>query len=122
MIKNHFLGRLASLDPQFPMHLWDRLLPQAVLTLNLLRPAWLNPRLSAESYLNGQFNYLKTPLAPPGVKVQMHKKPSNRPSFGYHSTDSWYIDPAPQHYRCYCIYMPSTGGERIADTVQFFPT
>ena len=32
--KEHFLAGLASLDPNFPMHLWDRLLEQATLTLN----------------------------------------------------------------------------------------
>jgi hypothetical protein len=33
--KNHFIVGLCSVDPQFPLHLWDRLLPQAELTLNL---------------------------------------------------------------------------------------
>ena len=35
--KNHFITRLCSVDPHFPMHLWDRLIPQTVLTLKLLR-------------------------------------------------------------------------------------
>jgi hypothetical protein len=34
--KNHFIAGLCSLDPAFPLHLWDKLLPQAELTLNLL--------------------------------------------------------------------------------------
>ena len=33
--KSHFIAILAGVDPTFPMSLWDRLLPQAVLTLNL---------------------------------------------------------------------------------------
>jgi uncharacterized protein YgfB (UPF0149 family) len=41
--KNHFLAGLATCDPQFPLREWDRLLPQAELTLNLLRNARLNP-------------------------------------------------------------------------------
>ena len=36
--KNHFLSVLATADPMFPVAEWDRLLPQAELTLNLLRP------------------------------------------------------------------------------------
>jgi hypothetical protein len=30
----HFIAGLNSTDPQFPMQLWDKLLPQALLTLN----------------------------------------------------------------------------------------
>jgi hypothetical protein len=35
--KEYFVAGLSSVDPSFPMHLWDRLLPQAEITLNLLR-------------------------------------------------------------------------------------
>jgi len=35
--ENHFIARLCSTDKDFPIHLWDRLVPQAELTLNLLR-------------------------------------------------------------------------------------
>jgi hypothetical protein len=36
--KSHFKAILAGVADNFPMNLWDRLLPQMVLTLNLLRP------------------------------------------------------------------------------------
>ena len=35
--KCHFKAVLAGVDDSFPMRLWDNLLPQTVLTLNLLR-------------------------------------------------------------------------------------
>jgi hypothetical protein len=35
--KEHFVSGLASVEPDFPLHLWDRLFPQAEMTLNLLR-------------------------------------------------------------------------------------
>jgi hypothetical protein len=35
--KDHFISILAGVDPLFPPYLWDLLLPQAELTLNLLR-------------------------------------------------------------------------------------
>ena len=35
--KNHFVATLSSVDSRFPLELWDRLLPQTTLTLNLLR-------------------------------------------------------------------------------------
>jgi hypothetical protein len=41
--KEHFVVGLSSIDPTFPLHLWDRLLPQAEITLNLLRTSRLHP-------------------------------------------------------------------------------
>jgi hypothetical protein len=34
--KNHFIAGLCTTDPKFPLVLWDQLLPQALITLNLL--------------------------------------------------------------------------------------
>jgi hypothetical protein len=35
--KNHFIaGHCSSIDKDFPLHLWDCLVEQAVITLNLL--------------------------------------------------------------------------------------
>lgn len=72
--KNHFLAGLASADPQYPSNEWDRLIPQATLTLNLLRNARTNPKLSAHAFLHGPYNFQATPLAPPGTKVVVHVK------------------------------------------------
>ena len=64
--KDHFLAGLCSVHPNFPMHLWCRLVPLATTTLNLLRPSRINTRLSAEVLLNGSFDYKKNaPRAPP---------------------------------------------------------
>jgi hypothetical protein len=41
--KNHFVAILCGADVKFPLHLWDRLLPQATASLNLLRNLRLNP-------------------------------------------------------------------------------
>ena len=70
--KAHFISVLSGVDPSFPMELWDRLIPQTVLTLNLLRTARATPTMSAYHYVNGAFDYNRTPLAPLGCKVQMH--------------------------------------------------
>ena len=119
--KHHFIAGLASVDPKFPVAEWDRLLPQAILTLNLLRTARINKNLSAHAYLFGEFNFQATPLAPPGTKVLIHTKPSNRKSWGPHGIEGWYIGPAPHHYRCVKCFIPDTRSEVITDTVTFFP-
>ena len=46
-LKNHFIAVLASVNKNFPIHLWCRLLPHFLLTLNLLRPSKITPKLSA---------------------------------------------------------------------------
>jgi hypothetical protein len=48
--KEHFVAGLSSVDPSFPLHLWDRLLPQAEITLNLLRTSGLHPQLFAAAH------------------------------------------------------------------------
>jgi hypothetical protein len=63
--KEHFVAGLASVDTDFPMHLWDRLLPQAEMSLNLLRTSRLHPQLSAAAHLHGLVDYNKTAFAPP---------------------------------------------------------
>jgi hypothetical protein len=64
--KEHFVAGLSSVDPAFPLHLWDRLLPQAEITLNLLRTSRLHPQLSAVAHFHGLVDYNKTAFAPPG--------------------------------------------------------
>ena len=119
--KNHFIAGLSGTDPDFPLHLWDRLLPQALITLNLLRASRINPRLSAHAQLHGAFDFNRTPLAPAGTRVMIHEKSSVRGTWAPHAVDGWYLGPAEHHYRCYRVYVKETSAERIADTVVWFP-
>ena len=115
--KDYFISGLSSCDPNFPLHLWDRLIPNATLTLNLLLPSRLNPILSAEAQLNSAFDFNRTPLAPPGMQVIVHKTPNNRRTCPPHGVDGWYLGPSPDHYRCHRVYIPRTRTERITKTV-----
>ena len=93
--KNHFIACLCGTDKDFPLHLWDKLLPQALMTLNLLRGSRINPQLSAYAQVHGQFDFNKTPLAPPGTHVLVHEKPSNRGTWAPHAVAGWYLGPGP---------------------------
>jgi hypothetical protein len=53
--KDHLIAVLCSTDKAFPMHLWDRLLPQTILALNMLRTSRINPRISAATHLERQY-------------------------------------------------------------------
>ena len=68
-VKNHFIASLLNMDPVFPFYLWECLLPQVIMTLNMLRRSWLNPGLSAYEQVDGIHNFERTPLAPLGYKV-----------------------------------------------------
>ena len=93
--KNHFLSILAGVADDFPLSLWDRLLPQTEVTLNLIRQSNATPKVSAYAHLNGPFDYNKMPLAPLGCKAQVHEKPDNRGTWAYHSVDGWYLGASP---------------------------
>ncbi len=63
---------LASIDSAFQPYLWDLLLPQAELTLNLLRQVALNLRISVRESFQGPFNFNKTPLGLVGCLILIH--------------------------------------------------
>ena len=117
--KAHFVAILNGVDQSLPLNLWDRILPQAEKTLNLLRQSKVAPKVSAYAYLYGPHDYNRMPLAPLGCAVQMHNKPQKRTSWGNHAMDGWYIGTSDEHYRCFRIYHKETRAERTSDTVFF---
>ena len=119
--KHHFLAVIATLDSNFPIQEWDRLLLQCEITLNLLRSSCRHPNLSAYAATFGNFNFNLTPLAPPGTRVLVHETPEQRASFAPHEVDGCYIGPSIDHYRCYSCYIPSMAGTRDAISVDWFP-
>jgi hypothetical protein len=98
--KNHFIAGLFSVDKSFPLHLWDKLLPQAELTLNLLRGLRINPKLSAHAQLHGNFDFNRTPIATPGIRVLVDMKATERTTWSPHGANGWYTGPAIDSYRC----------------------
>jgi hypothetical protein len=117
--KNHFKAIIQGLDKTFPMKLWDKLLPQTILILNLLRQSNTIPIVLAHQYVHGQFDYNAMPLAPLGCTVQMYKAPTKRGTWAENTTDGWYIQTSPEHNRCHRIYTKKMGSMRISDTVWF---
>ena len=119
--KSHFLSGLATCDPSFPLREWDRLIEQATITLNLMRATRINPRVSAYTFMFGEYDYRSTPLVPPGIKLIAHVKPQTRGSWDLHGVQGYAVGPAMNHYRCIKCYLPETRSERICDTVKFLP-
>jgi hypothetical protein len=120
-VKEHFVAGFSSVDPTFPLHLWDRLLPQAEITLNLRRTSRLHLQLSAAAHFHGLVDYNKTAFAPPGCKIIAHEKPGNRRTWAPRGQHGYSLGPAMHHYRCQNVYISSTASGRIVDTLEFFP-
>eukprot|EP00957_Ditylum_brightwellii_P198252 15106312-Ditylum_brightwellii.AAC.1 len=78
--KEHFIAELCTTDKDFPIRQWNDLIEQAFITLNLLCMSISNPQLSSYAHLNGQFDYNKMPLVPPGIRALIYKDPQNRTS------------------------------------------
>jgi hypothetical protein len=119
--KEHIVAGLSSVDPTFPLHLWDRLLPQAKITLNLLRTSRLHPQLSAAAHFHDLVDYNKTAFAPPGCKIIAHEKPGKRRTWAPHGRRVYSLGPAMHHYPCQNVYISATASEHIVDTLEFFP-
>ena len=117
--KSYFLSVLAGVADKFPPSIWDRLLPQTEITLNLLRQSNASPNASAYAHLRGPFDCNTMPLAPMGCKVQVHKKADKRGTWAYHSIDWWYLSTSPEHYQTHVCHIKHTNSERFLYTVQF---
>jgi hypothetical protein len=72
--KNHLIAILHGCDRKFPARLWCQIIPQVVMTLNMLRRLRINPRLSAHTQISGVFDYNRTPLAPIGTRTVVHER------------------------------------------------
>jgi hypothetical protein len=119
--KEHFVSGLASVDPDFPLHSWDRTLPQAEITLNLLRKSRQHPQLYVTAHYHDMVDYNKTDFALPGCKLIAREKPYQRQTWAPHGQHGYYLGPSMHHYRCHNVYISSTASERIVITLEIFP-
>ena len=119
-VKNHLIAMLATAAKDFPLELWDEMLPQLNITINLLRPYGPNPNQSAYEAIHGEpFDFIKHPLAPAGTAIMVHESSQTRPTWAPHAVSGFYLGPALQHHKCYRVYIPATKSIRISDSVHW---
>jgi len=122
-VKNHIISTLATADPGFPLSLWDELMPQVEITVNLLRGYQLNPAISSYHGIFGTpYNFLNHPMAPCGTKVVVLEPSDKRASWAPHGLVGYYLGPEINSYRSYRVYIPTTNGIRTSDSLAWFPT
>ena len=117
--KAHFIAILACVAPDFPRHLWDLLLPQTKMTLNLLQQATANPAISTWEISNGKIKYNTTPLGTLGISVIVHTKPGRRLSWDFCSKDGRSVGASMTHYRCQRVIPKLTRSMMISYTTEF---
>ena len=92
--KHHLISGIAGTDENFPITQWDILIPQTQRTLNMMRPCRINPKLSADFFLEGQHDYNTVPFPPLGWRMIIFEGPDQRSSWGFHVVEGYSIGPA----------------------------
>ena len=110
---------MAGVADDFPRNLWDLLIPQTELTLNLLRQSNSTPEISAWEAFDGAFSYNHTPLGPLGCRVIIHKKLGAQYTWDFRGKERWGVGVSTEHYRCQRVVAKATKAEQISDTVEF---
>jgi hypothetical protein len=80
--KEHFVTGTASSYTDLPLHLWDILLPQSEMTLNLLRTSTHHPQLFSASHYHGMIDYNNMILLPQDA-ISLHMKNSINGGLGH---------------------------------------
>mmetsp|Transcript_18995 Transcript_18995/g.31769 ORF Transcript_18995/g.31769 Transcript_18995/m.31769 type:complete len:1018 (-) Transcript_18995:914-3967(-) len=119
--KDHFIATLCGVDPDFPLIDLDLLVPQAEMTLNMMRASAANHEESAWNAVHGRYDFTQHPFAPLGTKVVTHDKPDQRASWDTHGEIGFYVGPAMEHYRCFLVLVRDTHKIRTTDTVHWLP-
>jgi hypothetical protein len=78
MFKDVFFSALATTDHDFPLQLWDRLMPQVVNTLNILHVLRINPTKLAYKVLYRLYDWNRYPFALLGCKADVYKDRDTR--------------------------------------------
>ena len=93
----HVLPSVSSISPA---NLWDHLIPQTKIALNLLWQSTATPTASAYARLLGPFAYNKMPLTPIGCKVQVPQEKWQCGTWTYHCVNGWYLNMSPGALLC----------------------
>ena len=68
-------------------------------------------------HIFGEFDFNRTPLAPPGTRIVIQNRPTDCSSWEPHGEDGWYIGPSIEQDRYHEAYIPNKIAEIISDTV-----
>lgn len=120
--KYHTIAILCTIDPSFPVQLWDRVLSQLEATLNILQISRTYKGKSAYRALNGsKFNWNRTPLTILGANALTFLDPTTRRIWEPHAVNVFVVGFTPLHYRLLEFFNPQIGGCVITGTHKLYP-
>ena len=118
--KRHFISILAGTHPSFPIDFWHELIPQAEITLNMMRAFADQRNISAYHGIHRKpYDFISHPLAPCGTLIVLHN--SQRETWDNFGHIGFYLGPAAAHYRSYHCLVQDTSSIRISDSIILFP-
>ena len=87
----------------------------------MLRVSRLNPKISAYTYIFGNYGFNTTTIADPGTKLIVHFKPYKLLTWVLDVEAGWYVGPSMKHYQYVQFYLPRTNQLCDCDAVTFIP-
>jgi hypothetical protein len=118
--KRHFIAVLAGTHPSFPIDRWSELLPQAELTLNMMRSYADQPAISAyHGIYRAPYDFLAHPIAPCGTLVVVHDP--QRAKWDPYGQVGFYLGPSLNHYRSYRCLISATNSIRVSSSIILYP-
>ena len=117
--KSHTIGALSGVAKNSPLGLWDELLPQLDMQVNLLRLSNINPKVYSWTVLYGAHDFNHHPLSHLSVEIQMLGNPDKRKTWGVRSKPGYYVGTSLKHYRYYWGWMRETKKIRGSENLMF---
>ena len=117
--KAHTIGSLSGVADNLPLGLWDELLPQLDMQVNILLFSNVNPNVYPWTVLNGSNDFNRHSLAPLDTEIQMLEHPDKVKTWGMKSKPGYYVGTSLDHYRYYWGWMRETKKIRGSDNVVF---
>ena len=116
---NHIISTIATTDPDFPSY-WCYGIEQMEMTMNMLRKTHVNPKISAFTYLHGQFAYNTVPVIPFEWKIVCFKDPADRQKTAFHGVEGFVIGMCTHGHQKIQAIIPSTNAVRETNTFAIF--
>jgi hypothetical protein len=85
--KDAFIAALPMTDSNFPLQLWDKIIPQVQDMLNMMHASRVDPTRSAYEVLNGPYDWNWHPLTPLGCRAVVYEDGDTRGSWASQGVD-----------------------------------
>ena len=117
---NHIISTIATTDPDFPIRYWCYGIEKMEMTMNMLRKTHVNPKISAFTYLHGQFAYGTVPVLPFGWKMVCFEDPADRQKQAFHRVEGFVLGMCTHQHRKIQGIIRLTNAVRETNTFTFF--